>query len=461
MKKIACTLSAALLLSACAVGPDYARPDVAVHDQWAGEIPIGASQVIEPDWWRSFDSAELDALIAQALAQNLDLRAALHRVEQARANVRVAGAPLLPAVGATAGASRTYTDPAVGPSGSQNNFRGGLGVSYELDLFGGNIATLGGAEANLLASQYARDALALVVVGDVAGAYFNVLNLRERVRIGRNNLDNTGEVLRIVEARRDAGAASDLEVAQQRSTLANSEATLATLERQLANAENALAILLGQPPQTVELAGDSLRTVTIPAIEPAQPSTLLERRPDIRSAEAGLIAANADINVARAAFFPSVNLGVDAAIAAATLSGPAGTTLALASSLTAPIFQGGRLQGNLERTQARQAELVENYRGAILNAFREVEDALAAARAARLREQALERALVESRRSYDLSRELYEAGTIDFQTFLDSQRTLLQTEDTYATVRLEMLAAAIDLYLAMGGGWLESQGTHP
>lgn len=187
----------------------------------------------------------------------------------------------------------------------------------------------------------------------------------------------------------------------------------------------------------------------MPAIAPGQPSSLLERRPDIRSSEAGLRAANANIGAARAAFFPSVSLGLDAAIA----GDPVSKTLGLAASLAAPIFEGGRLEGNLDATKARQAELTETYRKTVLTSFQEVEDALAAARGTQAREKALLQAQREAQKSYNLSLQLYKAGSIDFQTLLNTQNSLFNAQDNYASVKLDMLNAAVDLYKALGGGW--------
>jgi NodT family efflux transporter outer membrane factor (OMF) lipoprotein len=212
-------------------------------------------------------------------------------------------------------------------------------------------------------------------------------------------------------------------------------------------------VLLGKPPRTIEIKAGKLDSLNVPVVAAGQPSDLLQRRPDIRAAEADLAAANANIGIARAAFFPSINLGTGVSIAASPISGGASTAASLAGSLAAPIFEGGRLEANLEATRARRTELVEDYRKTVLTGFREVEDALAAVKGAEARRKALETALKEARTSYRLSRQQYDAGAVDFQTLLDSQRSLFSAQDSYAQSRLAMLLAAVDLYKALGGGW--------
>jgi NodT family efflux transporter outer membrane factor (OMF) lipoprotein len=444
----------ALSLASCSLIPDYQRPDVQSPAHWrGGNGQEESSPAITRDWWTQFGSSELESLMLSALEHNNDLRAALHRIKQARASMRVASAAFLPSVDSSAGASWDRNDPADGKTRSENSGHAGIGISYELDLFGASRAALIAAQAGAAGSVYDRDALALVVMGDVAETYFTFASLRDRIRISENNLKNSRDLLDIIQARFDAGAISALEVSQQKTVVANSEASLASIRQQQAAAENALSILLGRAPENLGLKIENLETIALPGIAPGQPSSLLERRPDIRSAEQGLIAANADIGAARAAFFPSVNLGLDASLVASPIGDPLTKGLSLAGSLTAPIFSGGRLKGDLERARARQAELMENYRKAVLVSFQETEDALEAVKAAQQRRQAYETALAEAQKAYTLSRQLYDSGAVDFQTLLNAQDTLLSAEDRYSSVKLEALSAAIDLYKALGGGW--------
>lgn len=451
MKKIIVASLVTVLLSGCSLVPHYQRPEAPMPASWS-QAGTGTTKMAR-SWWESFGDPELNRLMAIALDENMDIRAALHRVEQSRAGMKIAGASLLPAASASADAGRTRTDPASGRTTTRNSIGAGIGINYELDLFGANRANVEGAEARYAGSQYDRDAVALVVMGDVAGTYFNLLNARQRLSIADTNLKNAREVLNIIQARYDAGTVSALDLAQQQASLAASEAARATTLQNVSIAENALAVLLGQVPQTLAVPGDSLTAITVPAVDPGQPSSLLERRPDIRKSEMALYAANADIGVARAAYFPTITIGLNGSIASTGFGDPASTVLGLASALTAPIFQGGRIEGGVEQATARQKELIENYRKTVLVSLREVEDALTAEKTAERREKLLEQAVAESRKAYSYARQQYDAGIIDFQALLETQNTLLSSEDSYAQARNDRLQAAIDLFKALGGGW--------
>lgn len=449
MKK---TLLLALLLSsACSFTPDYKRPDVETPPAWSEDQE--RSSEIATNWWTSFKSTELDTLMQEALAKNNDLLAGLQRVQQARASLRIAGADLLPSADLTAGVGRIRTNQASGKTTSATSLEAEGALSYEVDLFGANRAGVDAADATLAASIYDQDALALMVSGDVARGYFTLLNLRERLTIADSNLKNAREVLRIIDARVKEGAESELELAQQRASVSSFEAARSSIQQQTENAKNALAVLLGKAPQSFTAKGKTLKGLAIPKIATGQPSALLERRPDLRAAEADLLAANANIGAARAAFFPTISLGLGDAVSMTGLGGPTATALSLASSLATPIFSGGRLEGGVEKATARQLELVEIYRKTVLTAFQEVEDALTAAKTSEARERSLRTAMQEARKAYDLSKNRYDAGVIDFQTLLDTQSALLSAEDSHAQAQLSRLLAAVDLYKALGGGW--------
>lgn len=442
----------AALLSGCSLIPDYNRPQMDVPGGWR-EGDTTSPTAIAKDWWKNFNSDELNTLMSEALNNNNDLGAAISRVEQARAVVRSTSATLLPSVEGDASGGYQRTNPAEGRNSSGTGGSVGLTVGYELDLFGMNRAEITAAESDLESFTYNKDALALVVMSDVAKGYFNVLNQQERLEIADKNLQSSRELLRIVNARFDAGATTLLDVAQQKSDLATTEASRALTEQQLKVAKSALAVLVGKPPQALEISGKDLRGIPVPTISPNQPSNLLEQRPDIRAAEADLVTANADIGAARAAFFPQVTLGADIGATVLSFGDPATTTASLLGSLVAPIFKGGLLEGNLDRTKARQAELVQNYRKAVLVSFKDVEDALVGVKTAESREKSLETAMVEARKAYDLSKQQYDVGSIDFQVLLDSQQTMLFAEDNYIQTKNDRLAATVDLYKALGGGW--------
>ena len=487
MMKTLSGVIAALLLGGCTLIPTYHRPDHATPDGWRNganaQASAAADQPLAPDWWRSFNSSELNELMTIALAQNNDIRAAIERIRQANAQVDIAEAPLFPSLEGTgnvnyshssggrnntistasgAGLNSTSTGlttaVAAGGTGvsatrTTRSYNTGLNAAYQLDLFGANRSSAREAEATALSSVYAQQALALTTMADTANAYFLVLNLRERVRIAQENLKSSEDILRIINARFTAGAASGLEVAQEKTNVATSQADLAALQRQEAQGEDALAVLVAKPPAWLTVRSDTLKDVDVPDLSPSQPSTLLQRRPDMREAEADLIAANADIGVVRANFFPTIDLGAGLSIAANPFNAPVSKVVSGNSSLLAPIFEGNLLEGQLALSKARKAELVENYRKTVLQSYQEVEDALVAVKAASAREDALKDGTRQARRAYALSRDLYNSGAVDFQTLLNAQQALLTTEDQYAAVRLEQLEAAVSLYSALGGGW--------
>jgi len=308
--------------------------------------------------------------------------------------------------------------------------------------------------ARLLSSVFTRDALQLVVMSNVGQAYFNLLAQAETKRIATEFLENVTNALAIVEGRYQAGAVSALDVAQQQTELTTARASLDLQIQQYTLAENALTILLGHPAQSVSFNPERFFDLPIPAVNALQPAALLERRPDVRQAEMELIAANADIGIARAAFYPKLQLNLDTLIASPQ---PAGAALAVAASLAQPLFQGGRLEGGLKNAKARNLELVETYRKTILTAFKEVEDAAAVSSNSARRLQALADAVDKARLAYQLSLDRYRLGLIDYQTLLLTQRSLLTAENSQVQARQDVLVAMVQLYKALGGGWSISQ----
>ena len=452
-KKLIVTFALAMALASCSLIPDYKAPQVATPAAWKDGSGVG-QQAINADWWKNFQSPELNDVMAEALAHNLDLAAAIARIDQSRAQLRITRSTLLPAVDATASAGGEKFNPRSGSSRFTSNSNLGIAAGYELDLFGANRAAVVGSEADLRNSIFSHDALNLVVMGDVASAYFTVLNLKERVALAEKNIGILVAVLKIAQARYDAGSVSLLDVSQQKSALATAQAGLASLKQQQDIQENVLSILLGKAPQNLGLR-KTLTGVKVPKIPLSQPAAVITQRPDIKAAEEQLIAANADIGVARAAFFPTINLSAGAGLAFTPIADPASTTLSLAAQLLAPIFHGGALEGGVQLATARQVELAQDYRLTVLTSLQEVNDALMATKTSKLRQDALREAMEQAQKSYELSRGLYEAGSADYQTMLDSERTLIDAEDAYASVRLEVLQAAINLYKALGGGWVD------
>lgn len=432
-------------LSACSLAPSYQRPDMAIPAGWSSVAQVGVNSQPSPTpFWRELRSADLDRVVEIALAQNLDLEAALQRIDQARAQAKVAAAPLYPTLNANGSAFRTYQDPK-----DTNAARGGGSVSYEVDLWGKNRNAAKSADYRTEASRFDREALRLVVTADVTNFYTQILSLNDRIGIAEFNLKNAEEILRIVEARFTQGSVSGLEVSQQRVAVNAFRTALATLIELRTTAGNALAILLGRAPQNFPPPNLELTSVTLPPVNLTPPATLLTARPDIQSAEAGLRGANADIGAARAAFFPSLTLGLDSAIAAG-FGGPATAATSIASSLLAPIFTGGRLTGNLENVTARQKELAVQYQKTVLTSFQEVEDALAALKSANDRAVIARDSVVESQKAYDIAKARFDAGAIDYLNLLDAQRSLFQARDSESAIHQNRLQSFVQLRKALG-----------
>ena len=442
-----------LLLGGCAQIPPFWRPATAVPEGW--RLAAADADAFPPaDWWRGFGSAELTELVATAQRNNPDLLAAASRIAQAAALTRAAAAGLYPTLEGSGSASRTGGFTRDQPD--RKSYQLALDAAYEIDLWGRNRAGVLAARAQEAATRFDRDAIALTLTADVATSYLQYLALGDRLETARANLANARRILELVEARQRLGATSALEVAQQRAAVAALEAALPELGRQQAQTLNALALLLGQAPQQARVAGGSLSEVTLPAVSPGLPSELLTRRPDIGRAEADLAAANADIGAARAAFFPTIRLTAGTGFASAALGSlfdPGGAFYDLAAGLVAPIFEGGRLSAELDRSRARYDELLHAYRGAVVAAFGDVEDALAAAKYLAEVEAAQRRAVAQNREAFRLAETQFRAGAIDFLTVLETQRSLFQAEDALLQTRLGRLSAAVGLFRALGGGW--------
>ncbi|HEX2113062.1 MAG TPA: efflux transporter outer membrane subunit, partial [Alphaproteobacteria bacterium] len=319
-----------------------------------------------------------------------------------------------------------------------------------------NRSTLASARSLALASRYDRETIAITVLANVGITYFSVLEFRDRLAIARDNLANAESVLAIVEARVRNGAASALELAQQRTVVANQRAALPALEQQLRQAENALAVLLGETPDALTIASGSLDDITLPEVAPGLPSELLNRRPDIANAEAQLIAANADIGTARAALFPSIQLtaqgGYESTALSSLFNGP-GLFWTLVASVTQPIFEGGRLAGQVDLTEARYEELVQTYRSTVINAFRDTEDTLVAIRQLAVQQMLQEEAVAAAQAAFDLADTRYRGGADTLLNVLDAQRTLFQARDQLVQIRSARLQAVVSLFRALGGGW--------
>ncbi|MFV3131067.1 efflux transporter outer membrane subunit [Niveispirillum sp. KHB5.9] len=447
------------ILSACAHG-DYgstASP-VAPPQAWKqADAASAANAWPAADWWGGFGSAELVSLLADARRANPDLAASAARLLQADARARAAGADLLPSVNGSAGISRQESD-ASGPGGrsGRTGTNVGLSASYELDFWGANKASADSAAISASISRLDQETVALTVTSTVANTYFQVLSLRDRIRSAEENLELAERVMKVVDARYRNGAATALEVAQQRTSLTSQRASLPALRQQELAAANSLAVLLGRSPGDLPVVATGLGGLGLPATGVGVPSDLLERRPDLKAAARQLEAAGADIVIAKAALYPAASISLSGTLSGAGLSSLVNAPSAVANaglSLAQSIFDGGRRSASVDAAQARRVELVESYRKAILTGFSDVETALAAARNAERQRQYQEETVRLSRELFRLAETRYREGATDLLTLLDAQRSLLSAQDQLTQVRLAEMQAAVSLYRALGGGW--------
>jgi multidrug efflux system outer membrane protein len=461
-------LAATLLLAACNLGPHYVHPDIPGPATWTPLVAESApsSQPTPPanngwpdaQWWRAFGSPELDRLIDQAQLANDDLKAAVARVEQSDAQVRIAGAPLFPSLSAgfTPTRSRQILPMGAGTALTSNTFTASLNAAYELDFWGRNAALRAAAVAQATGSRYDRETVQLSLLVSVATTYFTALSLRDRIAVAINNLANARNTLSGLELEQRVGTATALDVAQQQSLVDSEDATIPALRSQLSHNVAALAILLGTTTEKLQLSDGTLEQVAAPPVTTGLPAGLLARRPDVASAEAQLVAANADVRAARAAFFPTIQLtaggGVES-LALSTLLEPGSRIFDLSAGLTQPIFQGGQISGAYAQSKGRYRELLADYHKAVISAFDNTQDALTQVH--EIAEQLVrqERATETARRAYDFSQRQFHAGTINILTVLTTETTLLTAQDTQAQVRLALLSALVNLYQALGGGW--------
>ena len=467
MRRPFVTAAAGLLLAGCAIGPDYKRPPIQVPGAFRGpvsETPILAEGGTFGDlrWWEVFRDPELQRLVRQALVNNYDVRIAAARVLEARAQVGVTRADQLPLVSAafTGGRERVSVNgfPPF-PRNVQREsdlFELGGSLSYEVDLWGRLRRATEAARAQLLASEDAHATVVSTLVGDVATAYFQLRELDLELEIAQRTLASRQASLRLARLRRDRGVASDLDVRQAEVLVNTAAAAIPDTQRQIEQTENLIKLLLGESPGDVprgRALTDQALTVAVP---PGLPSTLLERRPDIRQAEALLVAANANIGAAKALFFPQITLTASDGFQSAALSrlfeGPSGFW-AFAGQLLQPVFQGGRIWFNFQASKARRQQALVVYERTAQTAFREVSDALIAYR--RTREfRAEQEALTASLREYArLSTLRYRGGVASYLEVLDAETKLFSAELDLARARRQELLAVVQLYKALGGGW--------
>jgi NodT family efflux transporter outer membrane factor (OMF) lipoprotein len=440
---------------------DADKPDLAIDLPQSYKETHGAAEAAVPplDWWRSFRSAELTSLIEQATAANLDIAVAIAQIMQADAQVRVAGAPLLPTVGANASDTTLASGSEFAGSGAGTRssiYINSLSASYVLDFWGKNRAALNAAVETSEQLRYNREVVTLTTLATVVTTYFQILAAQDRLRIARRNFSDANRILFLIQQQFGAGVASDLNVAQQESLVEMQQATIPPLEATLRQNIAALAVLVGKAPERFTARGGSMAAITVPRVTPGIPSELLNRRPDVRLAEQQLRAANYSVESARAAFFPTITLtgtlGIEST-ALRTLFGPGAWFYTMASSLTQPILDGGLLLGQLENQKGLQLQYLQAYRKSVLAAFSNVDQMLIAVQQTAAQEQIQRKVVDSSRRAFVLSEQQMNSGTVNLVTLLQVEETLFTAEDQLAQVQLARLLAVVGLYQALGGGW--------
>ena len=430
--------------------------------------PVTAEAALPPlDWWRGFRSRELTQIIEEARSANLDIAAAVARIVQADAQSRIVGSALLPAVNLNGEAARSQASKTTGLGNGQpfidsgfrvgNNLLASLSASYEIDFWGKNRSALRGAEETAVASRYDREVVGLTTVVAAANAYFQVLASQDLLRVTRANVQSATRVLDLIQQRLNAGTASALDTAQQESLVNSQRALIPPLEQALVQNRNTLALLMARSPESVRIRGGSLLSIAIPRVTPGLPSELLTQRPDIREAEAQLASANANVANARAQMLPSITLTGEGGYQSSVLKillRPESTFFNLAAGLTQPIFDGLRLQGNLDLQKGKQDELLQNYRKAVISGFVDVENALEGIRQTTLRVRLQQNVVTSSQRAFDIGEQRLREGTVDLVTVLQIQQTLYSAQLLQVQANLAQAQAIVSLYQALGGGWL-------
>lgn len=483
---------AALLLSACAA-PAFHQPAVstpAAFKEAQVASPSASPEVVRSaadgttwkmaqpaesqprgEWWKAFNDARLDSLIAQATASNQNLSVAAARVKQARAIAGIAEADRIPQIGVGVGAQRGQQSPleaGLAPGTRMSpvtSYKANLSASYEVDLFGrvsGNVAAARG-DAGAVEATYRSVLLSLQA--DVAQTYFRLRALDAEIATVNQTVRLREESVRVTGRRFELGDIGEFDLSRAKTELSTARAEAIGLQRQRATAEHALAVLLGQPASNFGAASDPLEaSANLPLIPAGLPSALLERRPDIASAQRTMEAANARIGVARSAMFPALSIGANGGGVAGTFADVfkwSSRSWLLGAALSMPLIDGGRNRSNVVRSEAALEEAVGAYRQSVLVAFAEVEDNLAGLRVLAGQGAEVEQALVSARRSADLAQKLYDAGRSSYLELLDAQRNLAAVERTAVQLRGDRAVTTVALIRALGGGWDAAPASSP
>ncbi len=465
-KKYIAVLVSALLLGGCASFPEFTvfkKPETELPQSWPG-LPEKAVVADNAQWWKLYGDSKLDTLVEEALAHNHDIALAAARIEEARANVTVSDAESDPTATATFlpsyyRNSHATATPIPGNAGNIRNNVARVNVSYELDLWGKLRRATEAARADPLAAESARDTVRNSLTAEVVQGYYTLTAREAQLAIARRTETTRRSTLNLQKLRLNAGVSSEFEVRQVEAELAAVQAQIPALERACRQQENALAVLLGRSPRAqIEdrvAAAEAVGGIEL-KVPAGLPSELLLRRPDLRQAEQNLVAATARVNVARAGFYPSITLtgflGGESESLADLFIGPA-RIFRFAAELTQPLFAGKRIGASVDVAKARETQLVEEYKKAIANAFREVQDGLVAQKTAREVLAAEQTRVAALQKAQALAKLRFENGVASQLELLDAERNLLQAEYNKAEAERLQRVAMADLFKAMGGGW--------
>jgi multidrug efflux system outer membrane protein len=456
-------LSLTLLLSTgCAVGPNYKRPSTDVPVTYRGATPQDAAlptteSLGDQKWWQVFQDKQLQDLIRAALQQNYDVRIAATRILEAQAQLRITRADQLPTIsgGASAVNERDPQTKLFRQFETSAN-EVDLSLAWELDFWGKYRRSTEAARANLLATEWAREAVKSTLVRDVATAYFQLRSLDLQLEISQRTLKSRQDSLQLTQTLANGGGTSMLDVRQAEQLVSTAAETIPDLERQIEQQENFLSTLLGNNPGPIARGMKLTEQPHAPEVPAGLPSSLLERRPDIREAEAQLIAANAQIGVAKAAYFPQINLTADAGYQSSALtslfSGPAGLW-SFGGSLVQPIFSGGSIRAGVKLNEARQQEMVLTYRETIQQAFRGVSDALVEYHKDREFREYQQQLAFSAQDAAQLSEMRYRGGAASYLEVLTNETNYFNAELGLAQAQANELVALVQIYQNLGGGW--------
>lgn len=464
MAQAVCGIIVAFLFAGCTLGPDYLRPKIFIPDDHRGALEAPrAESLADIPWWNLFNDPVLQELTREALANNYDVRSAAARVEEARAQIGVARSFLYPQLSLNGGGSveqvSRRTEPPQSFFGSSRTFQNwllGFNMAWEFDVFGRIRREAEAATGVFLATEQARRGVLITLIADVAQSYFTLRQLDLELEIGLRTLRINDETVEYYRERVSGGVSNQLELDQALANRSRTAATIPELERQIVTQENLINYLLGRSPGPIPRGAALTEQYYPPSIPAGLPAALLERRPDVKSAEDLLLAANANIGAAKALFFPNFSLTAALGSASHELSNIIDKRAAIwsvAGGVAQPVFQGWRIFYNYEATKARFEDALAQYEKAAQNGFREVADALVSVEKLRELREELERSVQALSNAAQLSRLRYETGLANYLEILVADQQLFDQELALARARGAQLTSVVQLYRALGGGW--------